>query len=245
MHDLEAAPCAVVATAVRRGGRFFTGAGAFGRLWYGEDAPAASTETPFDLASVTKPFTALVLARLERIGLLARRERLVDVLPELSGTAAAELSLDLLAAHRAGLDGHRPLYAPLVEGRPVDRLEALRTAADARRVEVTGDAPEEGFAPVYSDLGYLLLGEAIARRAGEALEVVVEREIVGPLGLGIGSADQLAELDAGFDEAVAPTEDVGWRGDVIRGCVHDENAWALAGYARRVGTRGCSATRAA
>ena len=42
------------------------GAGAAGRLWYGEDAPAATVATPFDLASVTKPLTALALARLER-----------------------------------------------------------------------------------------------------------------------------------------------------------------------------------
>ena len=231
VHELGAAPCAVVAAAVRRGGRSHTGAGAAGRLWFEEGAPAARVETPFDLASVTKPFTALALARLERLGVLSRRERLVDVLPEVAGTAAAGLPLDLLAAHRAGLDGHRPLYAPLVEGRVVDRQEALRTAADARRVEVTGDAPAEGFAPVYSDLGYLLLGEAIARRAGEPFERVVEREIVGPLGLRIGSAEQLAALDAGFDEGVAPTEDVGWRGGVIRGRVHDENAWAIGGRA--------------
>lgn len=231
VRDFEAAPCAVVATAVRRSGRFHVGTGAFGRLSYEEDAPGARTETPFDLASVTKPFTALALARLEREGVLSRRERLVDVLPEMAGTASAELPLDLLAAHRAGLDGHRPLYAPLVEGRAVDRLEALRTAADARRADVSGDAPDEGFAPVYSDLGYLLLGEAIARRAGEALEVVVEREIVGPLGLRVGSADQLAAKDARFDEAVAPTEVVAWRGGVIRGRVHDENAWAIGGRA--------------
>ena len=227
VRDFMAAPCAVVATAVRRGGRFFTGAGAFGHLWYGEHPPAVSAETPFDLASVTKPFTALALARLERKGVLSRRERLVDVLPEMAGTASAELPLDLLAAHRAGLDGHRPLYEPLTRGGDVYREEALRTAADARRADASGDAPEEGFAPVYSDLGYLLLGEAIARRAGAPFEVVVEREIVGPLGLGVGSAEQLVKRGTGFHEAVAPTEFVAWRGGMVRGVVHDENAFAL------------------
>jgi len=231
VRDFQASPCAVVATALRRGATARSGAGSFGHLWYSEQAPAVTTDTPFDLASVTKPLTALALARLERRGVLSRREPLADLLPDLAGTTSAALPLDLFASHRAGLDGHRPLYAPLVEQRPVDRREALRTAADARRADVSGAAPDEGFAPVYSDLGYLLLGEAIAARAGEPLEAVILREIIRPLSLRIGSADQLARSQPSFDDHVAPTEDVAWRGGVIRGRVHDENAWALAGRA--------------
>jgi serine-type D-Ala-D-Ala carboxypeptidase len=229
VRDFEACPCAVVATAVRRGRHFLTGTGAFGRLWYGEDAPASTRRTPFDLASVTKPLTALALARLERRGTLSRKERLGDVLPDLASSASATTPLDLLASHRAGLDGHRPLYAPLVEGKAVDRQAALRIAADARRPDAQGEPPEEGFAPVYSDLGYLLLGEAIAARAGSPLESVIEQEITGPLGLRIGSAEQMARREAAFDETVAPTEVVDWRGGTVRGRVHDENAWALGG----------------
>ncbi len=231
VRDFDACPCAVVATAIRHGTSFRTGVGAFGRLWYGEDAPECFKDTPFDLASVSKPLTALALARLERRGALSRKERLAEVLPELAGTASAAIPLDLLASHRAGLDGHRPLYAPLTSGKSVDRREALRVAADARRVDAVGEAPDEGFAPVYSDLGYLLLGEAIAARAGVPLEVVIEHEITAPLGLRIGSAEQLAGREPAFDEQVAPTEVVAWRGGTVRGRVHDENAWALAGRA--------------
>lgn len=231
VRDFEASPCAVVATAVRHGAGFRTGVGAFGRLWYGDDAPDAHTGTLFDLASVTKPLTALALARLERRGALSRRERLADVLPDLAGTASGGLPLDLLAAHRAGLDGHRPLYAPLVEGKAVEVRASLRVAAEARRADAGGVPGEEGFAPVYSDLGYLLLGEAIAARAGMPLEAVVEREVVGPLGLRVGSADQLARREPSFEDEVAPTEVVAWRGGTVRGRVHDENAWALGGRA--------------
>lgn len=231
VRDFDACPCAVVTAATRRGEIFRAGAGAFGRLWYADGAPAVTIGTPFDLASVTKPFTALTLARLERRGVLSRHEPLADVLPHLGNTVSAHLPLDLFASHRAGLDGHRPLYAPLLEGRPVDRLEALHVAASARRAEVSGAAPDEGFPPVYSDLGYLLLGEAIAVRSGAPLEAVIEREVVEPLGLRIGSADRLAQLDPSFDATVAPTEDVAWRGGVVRGRVHDENAWAIGGRA--------------
>lgn len=231
VHEFDACPCAVVAAAVRDGRRLRTGAGAAGRLWYGEDAPAATARTPFDLASVTKPLTALALARLERRGALSRHERLADVLPELAGTASAALPLDLLAAHRAGLDGHRPLYAPLAEGKAVDPGAALRIAADARRADAPGEPPEDGFRPVYSDLGYLLLGRAIEARTGLPLDEVVEREVTGPLGLRIASARRFAGREAAFDEEVAPTEVVDWRGGVVRGRVHDENAWALGGRA--------------
>jgi CubicO group peptidase (beta-lactamase class C family) len=227
VRDFDACPCAVVGAAVRGGRSFRRGLGAFGRLWYGEGAPGCDSDTPFDLASVTKPLTALALARLERQGVLSRQERLAEVLPDLAGTASADIPLDLLASHRAGLDGHRPLYAPLVDGKAVDLRSALRVASDARRADAPGEPPEGGFPPVYSDLGYLLLGEAIAARAGQALEAVIEREITAPLGLRIGSARQLARVAPTFDEVVAPTEVVGWRGGVVRGCVHDENAWAL------------------
>jgi CubicO group peptidase (beta-lactamase class C family) len=114
-------------------------------------------------------------------------------------------------------------------GRAVDRAAALAAAADARRQGCEGDPPPEGFSPVYSDLGYLLLGEAILERTAADFDVVIEREVVAPLGLSIGSARRLRAQDRDFDACVAPTEVVAWRGGVVRGAVHDENAWALAG----------------
>jgi CubicO group peptidase (beta-lactamase class C family) len=226
VDTFRATPCAVVAAASpsRRG------IGAAGRLTFAEGAPFADADTLFDLASLTKPVTALTLARLERGGLLDRASPLAAFLPALAGTRSARVPLDLFAAHRSGLEGHRPIYAPLVEGLTVDRAEALVTAADARRPECAGDPPEEGFPPVYSDLGYLLLGASIAARGGADLDAVLAREVIDPLGLRLGSARRLRAVDPAFDARVAPTELVPWRG-LVRGAVHDENAWALAGDA--------------
>ena len=231
VEEHRASACASVAAAALTADGWRFGAGAYGKLWFGEEAPPASTTTVFDLASVTKPVTALAMARLERAGKLGRDEALADILPDLGASLSARVPLDLFAAHRAGLDGHRPLYAPLVEGRDVDPQGALRTAADARRPDCQGHPPAEGFAPVYSDLGYLLIGAAIAARGGAELDQVFEREVTGPLGLGIASARRFREIDASFDARVAPTEVVPWRGGVVRGAVHDENAWALVGSA--------------
>lgn len=230
VDEVAAAPCATVAGAVRDGGSWRLGLGAAGRL-FGDAGSAAHTATIFDLASVTKPITALTLARLVRAGALRLEQPLGEVVPELAETASGRVPLELLVSHRAGLDGHRPLYAPLVEGRAVDVPASLVTAANARRAECVGDAPGAGFAPVYSDLGYLLLGRALEVASGLSLDALMVREVVGPLGLDVGSARQWRAKRADFDDQVAPTEEVAFRGGVVRGAVHDENAWALVGDA--------------
>ncbi len=225
-----ASPCAVVGAAVRRDGAWRFGAGAAGRLWPDPAAPAATVATTFDLASVTKPVTALALARLDRGGALGRGEALADALPALAATRSARVPLDLFSAHRAGLAAHLELFAPLREGRAIDPDLALFTCADARRDECDGAPPAEGFPPVYSDIGYLLLGAAIAARGGASLDRVLDREVLRPLGLGLGSARALRDR-GGFDDRVAPTEIVPFRGGTVRGVVHDENAWAITGDA--------------
>jgi CubicO group peptidase (beta-lactamase class C family) len=181
--------------------------------------------TIFDLASVTKPCTALAALRLHRAGQLDLRAPLASCLDEARGTPSATTPLELLLAHRAGLDAHRPLFAPRLAGRLVDRSAALREAAGARRPGCEGPAPEGGYPPLYSDLGYLLAGEALARASGLALADLVQREVAAPAGLALFTSDDLA----GRRGEVAPTEEVAFRGGVIRGEIHDENAWALGG----------------
>jgi CubicO group peptidase (beta-lactamase class C family) len=234
VSEMRAAPAATVAAARRtaNAGPPRRGVGAAGRLFEAEDSPAASVDTPFDLASLTKPVVALAFARLEVRQVIRRHEPLQDVLTEARGTPSGEVPLDLLFAHRAGLVDHVPLWTALeTHGVPLSVPEAIHAIAAARRPECTGAAPREGFPPVYSDLGYILAGLAIAARVGRPLDEVVSEEVSGPLGLRIGSARWWRRNDASFDERVAPTELAPWRGGVVRGVVHDENAFALSGDA--------------
>ncbi|MBI5532362.1 MAG: beta-lactamase family protein [Deltaproteobacteria bacterium] len=223
----RAAPCAVVAAAFLRDGQWHVGEGAHGAQMPG--GATADTDTVFDLASVTKPFTAVTLARVLRHGLISRETQLGVLVREAQGTPSGHIPIELLLAHRAGLEGHRPLYAPLEHGREVDRYAALVECATARRPDCTGDPGPEGFAPLYSDLGYLLLGTAMARASGVVLDALVEREVIAPLGLTAGSARQWRARCAHFHERVAPTEVVPWRGGLVHAVVHDENAFALGG----------------
>jgi len=184
--------------------------------------------TYFDLASLTKPMTAVAAAR----GGLAFDRALSSVLPELAATASAESPILALLSHRAGLASHLPLYMPLVEGIAVDVADALKQVADARRDECRGPVPASGFPPLYSDLGYILAGAALARhaRAPDAGRVI-EELVAAPLGARgeLGTARSLQAAGVDLVARAAPTEDVPWRGGVVRGRVHDENAWALTG----------------
>jgi serine-type D-Ala-D-Ala carboxypeptidase len=201
--------------------------GAAGRLPEGD----ANPETLFDLASVSKPVVACALLRLAIRGELSLSTPLGAVLPEARGGRSEGLPLELFLAHRAGLDAHRSLFAPLFAGHAIDRRRALSIAAGARRRDCPGDAPAQGFPPVYSDLGYVLVGAVIEEVTGAPLDEVIEREVATPLGLGLGSARQLRRARPSFAREVAPTEIVRARGGCVRGIVHDENAWALSGHA--------------
>ena len=188
---------------------------------------AASEKTPFDLASVSKSFIACCFARAWRRGALGPDTELASLVPECAGTRSERQSLAALLSHRAGLEAHRRLFAPLERGRPIDRRVALRTAANAERRDIVTTAEPP---PLYSDLGYLLAGEALARAGGLPLDELVHEEIAAPLGLSIGSARQWLRREAEFRRLVAPTEHVAFRGGNVVGVVHDENAWAFAGH---------------
>lgn len=225
----DVAPGASLAVGLRRGDGWHFLLGAAGSLGRGRSEPVTA-ETPFDLASITKPFFACTVARLEAAGRLRLEATLAELLPEARGSAARDATLDLLLAHRAGLDAHRPLFAPLVARRPFDRRRALAEAAAAVRPECRAQRPANGFAAVYSDLGYLLAGEAVSTALATPLSELFRAEVSEPLGLDVGPAARWLRRMPQFVRKVAHTENVPWRGGVLRGTVHDENAWAFSGH---------------
>lgn len=195
-------------------------------------------EIVFDLASVTKPMTAVAFARAG----IDRRAPVRALLPELAGTASAEVPIELFLAHRAGLEAHMALFEPLVRGERIDRAAALVAAANARRDDARGALPDEGYAPVYSDMSYMIAGAALARHVGSRVGRPphlpapdcgdATRELVlAPLGIDhvVGTARQLEARGVDLAARAAATEVVSWRGGAVVGRVHDENCWALTG----------------
>lgn len=193
-----------------------------------DGATADDATAFFDLASLSKPMTALAVARVPGL----RSAPVGAWIEEARGTAVASMPIEMLLAHRAGLEGHLPLYRT-----EPDPPAMLIAAARSRRpaLEPSSAVPVEGYPPVYSDMGYLLVGEALARATGHPdAGAAVDALVVAPLGLGdvLGTARLLRQRVARFDRDVRPTEVVPERGGEVRGAVHDENAWA---YARDAG----------
>jgi len=203
--------------------------GCAGRLSHEADAPRVDAATVYDLASVTKVLTALTVARRVEAGRLGWQDTLGDVVPE----ALGGMCWEALLSHRAGLPAWAPLYERIGDrvGPEAWRL-ALDTLATLPRTAHATPTPA-----VYSDLGYILAGSGLETLSGASLAELVAAEVTGPLGLtealrfrGVGSQWR--------DPSVAPTERCPWRGRVMQGEVHDENAYALGGVAGHAGMFG-------
>jgi CubicO group peptidase (beta-lactamase class C family) len=232
-----AAPGASACVAAFREGAWRFAVGTSGTYSHADGTPVLP-ETLYDLASLTKPVVACTLARLVRSGALAWRAPLAELLPGLRGTESADTPLELLVAHRAGLEAHLRL-----DETPGGVAHWLERCANARRSECRTPVPSEGFPPLYSDLGYILAGAAITALLGEPLAAVVEREVSAPLCVELGSAQDYRRRlgEAAFLRRVAPTEILPARGGWLRGVVHDDNAWGhtglgLSGHAGAFGT---------
>jgi CubicO group peptidase (beta-lactamase class C family) len=178
-----------------------------------------TVDTPFDVASITKLFTAVAaMQQLER-GTLGIDARVAAYLPDFRAAAEAGITVQQLLTHTSGLRPELPLYdCPSQE----ERLALLRAEAP---VGAPGTYR-------YSDLNPLLLQYVLEHVTGRTLDVLVRDGITRPLGM--------TATGFGPCPGAAATEDQRrpWakadRG-MLRGAVHDENAWALGGVAGHAG----------
>jgi uncharacterized protein YbbC (DUF1343 family) len=146
-----------------------------------------------------------------------------DFLPRFRGAGKDQVTVRHLLTHSAGVDWWAPLYKE-IEG-PRAYLE---------RIQAMALVHEPGTVAKYSDLGIILLGEILQRAAGKPLELFVRDRLFAPLGMNDTLYRPLVTRP-GLLARVAPTENDPWRGRVLRGEVHDENAHALGGIAPHAG----------
>lgn len=192
-----------------------------GRVW--AEAIAAGERSPthhdaiWDLASLTKVIaTTSVAARLISRGRLSLDTRLAALLPDWPAARTHHLRVRDLLAHCAGLAAYEPLHLS-------------RHGHEAFRRAIV-DAPL-CYAPrtrsVYSDLGFILLGQLLEALVGLSLDdQCAEADIADADWLGFG-------VPVHLHPRVVPT-----RGTTWHGTVHDENAAALGGVAGHAGLFG-------
>nr|WP_055550855.1 serine hydrolase domain-containing protein [Streptomyces sp. NBRC 110028] len=191
-------------------------------------------DTVFDLASLTKLFTAIVA-----VGALERGEIELDApvaayAPECTAAAAHGITVRHLLTHRSGLVPELPLYEYHSDEERWARLYA----------EPPGTAP--GAARRYSDLNLLLMQRVLERVTGGTPADLVHDRVTGPLAM----TSTRFRPPPSWLPRIAATEDQRrpWgkldRG-MLRGVVHDENAYALGGVAGHAGLFSTAADLAA
>ncbi len=168
----------------------------------------------FDLASLTKViFTTQQILRLVDMGKVGLDDPLVRHIPDLRqyDVSAPERALTIgqVLAHQTHLPAVEPLYT-------------LGQDPETLRAYVLQRSWKAG-SPIYSDINYILLGILIERVNGLPLA-----DHILPKGLSFAPPAALS----------VATERCAWRGRVMRGEVHDENAFALGGAAGHAGLFG-------
>ncbi len=201
---------------------------AFGSRSVRPQAEPMTTDTVFDLASLTKVVaTASCVMALVEEGRLRLNDPAARYWPEFGKNGKERVTLRQLLTHTSGLvaweDYWKRLAAPAgpaVQDRRDAVLEAITEAA-------LRQPPDTRF--VYSDLGFITLGEVVHRVTGESLDAYARRRIFAPLRMnetGFSPPEPLRRR-------AAPTTERG--GGFLRGEVHDGNAAVSGGVAGHAG----------
>jgi len=212
---------------------------------YGQaDIFSGQTMTPdtvFDLASLTKPLaTAPAVLMLVQEGRLGLRDRIGDLLPDFNNTDKGAVTLAQLLTHTAGFPAYREYFLTLAALSGEERSSALRRLLAAEPLEY---AP--GTDQLYSDLGYMALKYVVEAVAGKPLDHFVQEAIFSPLGVDdlffIDLNDPAARAVLMGRRLFAATEDCPRRRRLLKGMVHDDNAYEAGGIGGQAGLFGTSA----
>ena len=181
-------------------------------------------DTIFDMASVSKTFTATLLLKSVERGLLQLGQNVKSLLPEAEHSPVGGVTVRQLATHTSGLPAWKALY----------QTKAPSALAD---ILSTPLAAEPGTKYAYSDLGYITLGEILARIHGKPLSQLVNEYITAPLGMEHTGYNPATELRPSI-AATGHSRDR--EGQTNIGVVHDENAHGLGGVAGHAGVFSCA-----
>lgn len=178
-----------------------------------------NNDTIFDIASLTKLFTASAVMKLVEDGAVDVNAPVAQYLPEFAANGKEGITVKHLLTHTGGLpDG---VGRPAASDGPQELLQrAFRSRPlfppDTRRL--------------YSDIDFMVLGALVQRVSSTRLDEFIAGEITGPLGM----ADTMYLPPATLLPRIAATEELSPRG-MVRGAVHDTVAYHMGGVAGHAG----------
>ncbi len=226
---------------------------AFGYTNFDQKEPVHS-KMIYDLASVTKvSATTVSIMKLYEEGRLSLDKTLGDYLPWVKGTDKAGLLIKDILLHQAGLNPFIPFYKEIIDstsGKPLpayfstvssanfssrvaedlflrnDWQDSLQKRILQSKLTATGKY-------VYSDNDFIFLGKIVEALSGLPLDIYVQKNIYAPLQM---TTTGFKPRDRFTLNSIVPTEEEKhFRGQLIRGDVHDEGASLFGGVAGHAG----------
>ncbi len=221
----------------------------YGRQTYDPNAPLMDTNTVYDLASLTKTSaTNLAVMKLVDAGKISLDDRLSKYLPYLKHTNKKNITVKQALSHFARLKAFDAYWkgatednAFFVGDNPGEGYVAIGENTyikeDYRKnmlIQIAQSQLEKKQKYLYSDLGFILLADLVQRVSGQSLDIFMQQQFYGPLGM---DNTCFQPLQHGIAlERIAPTEfDKSFRKQQLRGYVHDPNAAAMGGIAGHAG----------
>jgi len=192
--------------------------------------------TYFDLASLTKPLaTTMAILCLVKNKKIDLDEKLPSLLEKKIKGEKKKITVRQLLGHCSGFPAHREYFKSLKDIPLKKRGDFVENLLLKEELEYE---PESKV--IYSDLGFMLLGRIIEKKAGERLENFVKEKVLQPLNL-----EEKIFFNPLFESGqphrnkdFAATESCPWRKKILFGEVHDDNCYAMGGVAGHSGLFG-------
>jgi CubicO group peptidase (beta-lactamase class C family) len=207
---------------------------AFGNRELQPKTEAMTTDTIFDMASLTKVMatTPSIMVLVEN-GSIRLGDKVKRYLPKFTGGGKDDITVRQLLTHYSGLPPDFDLSR---------RWEGYDAAMEELWQEKTQFEPGKEF--VYSDLNFIALGEIVRVVSGQTLDEFARKHVFEPLGM----KDTTFKPPAAWRRRIAPTESRrhtleylkgSWTSaisdEILRGEVHDPTAWLMGGVAGHAG----------
>ena len=237
----------------------------FGSLSYDAPNEKVVNETLYDVASVTKVAATLqAVMLLQERGAVELKQKAAHYLPELLGTNKANIIIEDLLLHRAGLvafyptlwertktggGGLKPEYYSSIRDtifrlQIAPKLFAKSCLKDSVwrwvvQSPLTNRRDQAGRFPfIYSDLGILMLQKIVERVVNQPMNDFLRQNFYEPLGMNMTG---FCPLERFPESQIAPTEnDFSFRNQLLRGTVHDQMAAVQGGVSGHAGLFSCA-----
>ena len=217
---------------------------AFGCRSLAPHTAAMELGTIFDLASLTKPIaTTVAFMILVKEKKLRLDDLITRVIPMYGVFGKNLTTFRHLLNHTSGLPAWKAFFEEIIKSEKSGRINFVASRAAKMYVyeQIHREKPlsTPGSRCLYSDLGFMVLGETIEVLTGNTLDRFCQEKILKPLGLRATGFIDLTQRRTHrlqpVEEMIAPTENCPWRKKILCGEVHDDNAYAMGGVAGHAG----------